>query len=75
MDGGGEAGHQVDFATPDGQRAFADPLMVSGEGLDPWAWVPRLRELRLVGFFLHPKTYGDLRVCDYCTLARSLTRY
>ena len=36
-----ERGHTVAFATPDGQRAHADPLMVTGQGLDPWArWAP-----------------------------------
>lgn len=34
-------GHTVLFATPDGRRADADPLMVTGEGLDPWGrWAP-----------------------------------
>ncbi len=27
---------QIVFATPDGQPAVPDPLMVSGEGLDLW---------------------------------------
>ncbi|MFO1385859.1 MAG: type 1 glutamine amidotransferase domain-containing protein [Chitinivorax sp.] len=29
-----DAGHQVYFATPDGAPGRADPLMLSGEGLD-----------------------------------------
>jgi putative intracellular protease/amidase len=46
------AGHDVDFATPDGRRGYADPMMISGEGLDPWGWVPGLRKLRLIGLLL-----------------------
>ncbi|MEO8998709.1 MAG: type 1 glutamine amidotransferase domain-containing protein [Rhodanobacter sp.] len=45
-------GHQVIFATPDGQAASADELMVSGVGLDPWGWLPGLKRLRLVGLLL-----------------------
>ena len=45
-------GHQVIFATPDGQPAAADALMVSGAGLDPWGWLPGLNRLRLVGLLL-----------------------
>jgi len=46
------AGHQVVFATPDGRRGYPDPMMISGEGLDPWGWIPGLRKLRLVGLML-----------------------
>lgn len=46
------AGHIVEFATPDGQRAYADPIMVSGEGLDPWGWIPGLKKIRVIGLFL-----------------------
>ena len=35
-----QAGHRVRFATPDGRMALADPLMLSGAGLDPWSWLP-----------------------------------
>jgi putative intracellular protease/amidase len=42
-------GHEVVFATPAGEAAAADELMVSGEGLDPWGWVPGLRRLAVVG--------------------------
>ncbi len=42
-------GHQVVFATPAGVAATADELMVTGEGLDPWGWVPGLRRVALVG--------------------------
>ena len=33
-------GIRVCFATPDGQPAKADPVMLTGEGLDWWGWVP-----------------------------------
>lgn len=46
------AGHTLIFATPDGQRAQADPIMLSGEGLDPWGFVPGLRKLKLIGLAL-----------------------
>lgn len=45
-------GHRVVFATPDGQPAEADPLMLSGEGLDAWGFVPVLRKLKLLGLAL-----------------------
>jgi putative intracellular protease/amidase len=45
-------GHDVVFATPRGARAACDPLMISGEGLDPWGCVPGLRKLRAVGLIL-----------------------
>lgn len=47
-----DAGHEVRFATPDGQRAHADPLMITGEGLDAWGWVPGLKKIRLIGLML-----------------------
>lgn len=52
------AGHIVEFATPDGQPASADPMMLSGEGLDPWGWIPGLKKLRLIGLFLRADRYG-----------------
>lgn len=51
-----QAGHRVSFATPDGRRAHADPLMISGEGLDPWGCVPGLRRIRLVGLALRAQS-------------------
>lgn len=45
-------GHRVVFATPDGHPASADPLMLSGEGLDAWGFVPGLRKLKLFGLAL-----------------------
>lgn len=46
------AGEHVRFATPDGRPAAADPLMVTGEGLDPWGWAPGLKKLVVTGCFL-----------------------
>jgi putative intracellular protease/amidase len=42
-------GHDVVFATPDGETATGDELMLTGEGLDPWGWAPGLRKVALVG--------------------------
>lgn len=47
-----EAGNSVVFATPDGLAATADPLMLSGEGLDFWGRVPLLRKIKLLGLVL-----------------------
>ena len=46
------AGHRVSFATPDGAPAAADPLMLSGEGLDLWGFLPLARRLKAVGLVL-----------------------
>lgn len=46
------AGIEVRFASPDGQPGNADPLMVTGEGLDPWARIPGLKRLRVIGRML-----------------------
>lgn len=53
-----DAGHAVHFATPDGRCAHADPVMISGQGLDPWGWIPGLNQLRLIGLFLRADRYG-----------------
>jgi len=42
-------GHTVVFATPDGRPGHADDLMLTGEGLDVWGFVPGLKRLTLVG--------------------------
>jgi len=44
-----ESGHDVVFATPDGGVASADPVMLSGIGLDFWSRVRGLRRLKLIG--------------------------
>jgi putative intracellular protease/amidase len=48
----GNAGHVVSFATPDGQPAAADDMMLTGRGLDPWGAIPLLRNLPLVGLLM-----------------------
>ena len=52
------AGHAVRFATPDGTRSFADDLMISGEGLDPWGFVPGLRKLKVIGAMVRANADG-----------------
>lgn len=47
-----QAGHTVCFTTPNGLPAQADPLMLSGEGLDPWGCVPGLRKMKVLGLLL-----------------------
>jgi putative intracellular protease/amidase len=42
-------GHAVAFATPDGKPGAADDIMVTGEGVDVWGFLPGLRKLSLVG--------------------------
>lgn len=51
-------GHDVVFATPDGQRSAADDLMISGEGLDPWGFVPGLKKVKLLGAILRANSDG-----------------
>jgi len=41
------AGFDVVFATPDGKPAHGDAMMLSGEGLDPWGWIPVLKKIRM----------------------------
>jgi putative intracellular protease/amidase len=47
-----DAGHDVTFATPDGNSASADDLMLTGRGLDPWGFVPGLNAIRVMGGIL-----------------------
>ena len=47
-----DAGHTVDFATPDGRPAVADQMMLTGQGLDPWGAIPLLRKLPLIGLLM-----------------------
>jgi len=54
-----DAGHTVVFATPDGAVAAADPLMLSGEGLDLWGRVPLLKHIKAIGLML--RANGDAR--------------
>jgi putative intracellular protease/amidase len=45
-------GYGVRFATPRGEVGEPDEIMVSGRGLDPWGFLPVLRDLPLVGLVL-----------------------
>ena len=47
-----QLGHRVSFATPDGQPAQCDPIMIHGRGLDPWGFLPGLNWLRVFGLLL-----------------------
>lgn len=47
-----DAGHELHFATADGKRGHADALMITGEGLDPWGFIPLLRKVRVIGLSL-----------------------
>lgn len=53
-----ERGHRLSFATPDGLRPHADPLMVTGEGLDVWGRIPGLKHLVMVGRSLRADSAG-----------------
>lgn len=61
-------GHAVTFATPDGEPTAADDMMLTGEGLDPWGWIPGLRRLPLVGRLL--RANRDARLA-YAEMMRS----
>jgi putative intracellular protease/amidase len=45
-------GHTGVFSTESGKPAVADDIMVTGRGLDPWARVPGLGRLVVIGRFL-----------------------
>ncbi len=51
-----EAGHEVIIATEHGTQPTADPLMVSGEGLDPWGFIPGLKRVKLIGLALRARS-------------------
>ena len=42
-------GHSVVFATPEGRPGQADDMMLTGQGLDFWGFVPGLRRLTAIG--------------------------
>ncbi len=42
-------GHSVTFATPDGQPGRADDMMITGEGLDLWGFLPGLKHFVVIG--------------------------
>lgn len=48
-------GHEVVFATPEGECAQADPIMISGRGLDPWSPLPLVGQLKFFGLILRAR--------------------
>jgi putative intracellular protease/amidase len=52
----GQLGHSVTFATPDGQPGYADDMMLTGEGLDFWGFLPGLKRLTAVGRLMRANT-------------------
>jgi putative intracellular protease/amidase len=52
------AGHAVRFATPSGEPARCDELMVTGRGLDPWGLVPGLSHVVGIGRVLRADRNG-----------------
>ncbi|MGH8455699.1 MAG: type 1 glutamine amidotransferase domain-containing protein [Stenotrophobium sp.] len=62
-----DAGHELSFATPDASVAEADPIMISGVGLDAWGLIPILKYLRLFGLMLRAhrparEAYADMQL-------------
>jgi putative intracellular protease/amidase len=62
-------GHLVTFATPDGAPGVGDDIMLTGEGLDPWGFIPQLRRLRALGLVLRANSdaraaYREMAVAD-----------
>lgn len=58
-------GHEVVFATPEGKPGAADDIMLTGEGLDPWGFLPGLSKLRALGLLLRANAdaraaYGEM---------------
>ncbi len=49
-------GHSVTFATPDGQPGHADEMMLTGEGLDVWGFLPGLKHLTAIGRLMRANT-------------------
>ena len=44
-----QLGHSVTFATPDGRPGEADDMMLTGEGLDVWGFLPGLKRIVAIG--------------------------
>jgi putative intracellular protease/amidase len=60
-------GHKTVFATPDGHRGNADDIMLTGEGLDVWGFVPGLRLLVAFGRIVRAnadarRAYADMQL-------------
>lgn len=59
-------GHEVAVATPDGLQAYADPIMVTGRGLDPWSRVALLKNVSVIGTLLRADAAGRAAYADMC---------
>jgi putative intracellular protease/amidase len=62
-------GHAVRFATPDGGQAEADPMMLSGRGLDPWGFIPGLNHIKALGLIVRAnrdarQAYQEMAACN-----------
>ena len=60
-------GFLIEFATPDGNPGECDPLMLTGQGLDLWGWIPGLSRIPLIGLVLRARK--DAR-CAYYEMLR-----
>jgi len=61
-------GHTVTFAAPDGERAEADPMMLTGRGLDPWGFMPGLNRIKVLGLIVRAnrdarQAYQEMSAC------------
>ncbi len=52
--------HAVTFATPGGKAAEADEMMLTGQGLDLWGFIPILRRFPLLGLLVRADKNGRL---------------
>jgi len=58
-----DAGHDVFFATENGAVASPDRIMVTGEGLDPWGFIPGIKRIKLFGLMLRAHA-GARAACE-----------
>jgi putative intracellular protease/amidase len=58
-------GHSVTFATPDGRPGQADDMMLTGEGLDLWGFLPGLKHITAVGRLMRANADAQR---DYATM-------
>ncbi len=49
-------GHSVTFATPDGRPGQADDMMLTGQGLDIWGFLPGVKRLTAIGRLMRANT-------------------
>lgn len=59
-------GFEVIFASPTGQQAQADPIMLSGEGLDPWGWIPGVKRAKALGLILRAQRTTRIAHTQLC---------